>query len=664
MAHDVFISYSSIDKTAADTVCSILEQNGISCWIAPRNITPGFPFAEAIIDGIKAAKVFVLIYSSNSNNSKQVIKEVDRAVHHGLSIINLRLENVPMSKQLEYYISDVHWLDAVTPTLEQHLNTLCKVVQMLLTMEEVKDEDIEKVLSTGTIHHKEHIKTRTGRSEITRKKILVPAGILIVILVTVFLISLPVLKTKLPFSGAARNKSIAVLPFTNLINDPEQEYFSEGLVEEILDRLCRIAALKVISRTSSSRFKNTNLPIKEIAAALGASVIMEGSVQKSSNNIRISVQLIDAKTDTHLWSKIFSKDYADIFSIYSEVANAVAGEMKAVITAEERRLIEEPPTSDLTAYDCYLKGIFHSDKLNEKDLEIALQYFEIAKELDPEFALAYAGIARVWVCRQQMGIVQVSEAAPKSLEAIMKALELDSTQSEVQRTLAGRRVWTDWDWESGEEAFRNAIKLNPNNSLAHSAYSHLLNILGRPDEAMEQIEIALELDPLNPQIKAFYGIDLMFIHRFDDAVTAFLEALELSPLHGVALSNLPNALYFAGREQEAMEALKNFFKKLNDPDLEIVEKNFPEEGYTDIMKKIGDFRVERLKTEYIISFHIGNAYALAGEVDKAIYWLEKAYEEHDPNLPYLLNPNYDKLRDNPRFQDLARRMGLPYEIEN
>jgi len=149
MAHDVFISYSSVDRTAADTVCSILEQNGLSCWIAPRDITPGVPFAEAILKAIKEAKVFVLVYTQNSNISPQVIKEVDRAVHHGLSIITLRLEEVPMSNQLEYYISDVHWLDAMTPPLEQHIDRLARVVKMLLSKDEVKDKDIEKVIKRG-----------------------------------------------------------------------------------------------------------------------------------------------------------------------------------------------------------------------------------------------------------------------------------------------------------------------------------------------------------------------------------------------------------------------------------------------------------------------------------------------------------------------------------
>ena len=220
MAHDVFISYSSVDKTAGETVCSILEQNGISCWMAPRDITPGLDFAEAIIDGIKSSKLFILVYTASSNNSKQVIREVDRAVHFGLQVINLRLEDVPMSKQLDYYLSSVHWLDAKTPPLEEHVNKLSGVVKILIRKDDARDDDLEKAVRDGIL--------QVGQDE----------------------------------------KSIAVMPFKNMSNDPEQEYFSDGMMEEILDRLFKIGDLKVISRTSSMHYKNTDKSIKEIAREL------------------------------------------------------------------------------------------------------------------------------------------------------------------------------------------------------------------------------------------------------------------------------------------------------------------------------------------------------------------------------------------------------------
>ncbi len=665
MQHDVFISYSSIDKSIADTICSTLEQNGINCWIAPRDISPGVPFAEAIIDAIKESKVFILVYSANSNQSSQVIKEVDRAVHHGLAIITLRLEDVPMSKQLEYYISDVHWLDALTPPVEQHINRLAGVVKMLMSKDEVKNDDIEKTIRKGTLHLGKTGKslTGTGRHKHPWGKTGITVAVIITVLVVALLLISPLLKQKVSSSESAMDKSIAVLPFHNLSGDPEQDYFSEGMMDEILDRLFKVGDIKVISRTSSMLYKNSGLPLKEIAAELGVTAILEGSVRKAGNMVRITVQLIDARNDTHLWSEIYDDDMSDlshIFSIQSEVAQSVARELKAVIAPEEIKLIEKIPTTDLTAYNAYLNGQFFLSKDTPKDFDRAMQYFELAIEKDPEFGLAYAGVARVWNTRKQAGLAKVSEATPKAEAAIKRALELDSTLSDVHRTLAGLRTWTRWDWKGGEESFRKAIELNPNSADAHSAYSHLLNILGRPDEAMKHIETALELDPLNSRIRSFYGVNLMFVHRYDEAVKAFREALDLSPTQGIAVINIVNALYLGGREEEALEMLRSRWKD-NSVYLKAIDEGNAEMGFKGAMKKLAGLRAENTNITQVSQTSPAQYYTWAGDVENALYWLEQAYEERDPNLPYLLIPVYDGLRDQPRFQEIARKMNLPYK---
>lgn len=516
----------------------------------------------------------------------------------------------------------------------------------------IKDPVVNSQIERGrvTVHE-------TRRRKIPWKKYAVPAVIAAIVLIVTLIILLPGIKKSSGVSSAT-GKTIAVLPFKNLSSDSEQEYFSEGLVEEILDRLCRVGGLKVISRTSSGRYKDTFLSLKEIASELGASAIMEGSVQKNGNNIRITIQLIDAKTDTHLWSRIYDKSFSDIFSIYSDVSKAVAKELHATITPQEKKLIAKVPTTDMAAYDAYFMGKFHVRQLNQKDYEMAMQFFELAIEKDPKFALAYAGISRVWASRQQMGLIKPEDAAPKAEAAIMKALELDSTQSEVHNTLAAIKVWTRWDWKGGEASFRKAIELNPNNADAHSVYSHLLLILGRHDEAMNHIETALELDPLNPKIQSFYGIDLMFLHRYDDAVTAFQKALELNPLQGVAESITP-ALFLAGREEEAFKMAKNRWKN-NKEYLRALDEGYAEAGFRGGCKRLADFRADNLKTTYSNPIALLTTYSMAGDTVNALFWLEKAYEEHSPSVPYLLNPLYDNFRDNPRFQAIARKMNLPY----
>jgi len=363
-----------------------------------------------------------------------------------------------------------------------------------------------------------------------KKTLLVISGVLFSVIVT--FVALTVFNVIKFNSRAKGDISIAVLPFTNPGNDTAQEYISYGLVEEILDRLCRIGNLKVISHTSSARFKNSDLSLKEIASMLGASAILEGSVQKSGNKLRIIVQLIDAKTDTHLWSNKYDNVLSDIFSIYSEVAQTVARELNAVINPEEKQLIEKIPTDNLEAYEAYLKGQFFLYKSYYpyyNNLDSALKYFEKAKDIDPAYAQAYAGICDVWAFKQQGLTVTAADGNAKSMAAIMKAIELDSTISEVQYSLAHKRTWGLWDWEGAETAFKKSISLNPNNAIAHAVYSNLLIFVGRPEEAMEHIELALKLDPMNTIILLFYSLDLIALGKFDEAIEDYNRVIAMKP---------------------------------------------------------------------------------------------------------------------------------------
>jgi TolB-like protein len=274
------------------------------------------------------------------------------------------------------------------------------------------------------------VEKEIGKRRIPLIKVAVPMVILTVILIAGLLILPPVIK-KLSERSSAIGKSIAVLPFVNLSNDPEQEYFSDGMVDAILDRLFKVGDLNVTSRTSSMSYKNTKLTFKEIAHELGVSAILEGSVQKIGNNVRIIVQLIDTKTNTHLWSETYDRDLSDIFSIQSEIAQNVAQKMKAVIKPQIKNLIEKSPTSNIEAYEAYLQGVYYWRKLTQNDLGTAMKYFELAKEKDPEYALAYAGIGFVWLGLVQGGFALPTEARPKVNAALATALKIDSTLDQI-----------------------------------------------------------------------------------------------------------------------------------------------------------------------------------------------------------------------------------------
>ena len=548
MAHDVFLSYSSIDKTAADTVCSILEQNGISCWIAPRDITPGLDFAEAIIDGIKSSKLFILVYSSNSNNSKQVIREVDRAVHLGLPVINLRLEDVPLSKQLEYYLSSVHWLDAMTPPLEKHIKTLSGVVLSLLRKGDAGDDDLKKAIRDGTL--------RVGQDK----------------------------------------KSIAVLPFINDSPDQENTYFINGVMEEILNNLQKIKDLRVISRTSVEQYRDKKKPISEIAQELGVNYIVEGSGQKYGNSFRLRAQLIMAKHESHLWGESFQQkinNVEDIFNIQIRIAESIAEELKAVISPEEKRLIEKIPSADLEVYEEYLKATYRAD-LSRESLTKALEFLNSAVVKDPDLALLYAGLTKVWMGIQQMGYEPPEVAAPKIFENLNKALELDPDLAELHYFSAMIAHLMEWDWEKSEKEFLMALAINPNDSLSRVIYSQLLAVLQRNDEALAQGKLAYSLDPLNPNMKVWYAATLMATGDFKTGLSLAEEVVALDPGNYMANNAIMMAACRSKEYDKVLRAEKYLLPVLTGKNtFKEIEVIYGEHGivvaYDEIMKHLEEY---------------------------------------------------------------------------
>jgi len=459
-------------------------------------------------------------------------------------------------------------------------------------------------------------------------------------------------------------KSVAILPFKNDSKDEENTYFINGLMEEILNNLQKIKDLRVISRTSVEQYRNQTKPIPEIAKELGVNYIMEGSGQKYGNAFRLRTQLIMAAKESHLWGESYQQkinEVEDIFRIQSQIAESIATELKAIITPQEKQLIEKIPTKELEAFDAYLKGQFYWRKLTPNDLETAMQYFELAKEKDPKYALAYAGICDVWIGRQQMGIAPPSEAGPKAFEAATKALELDSMRAEVHYSMAIMKVWGMWDWEGGELTFKKANELNPNYAEGHAFYAHLLNILGRPEEALKHGEESLKLDPLNPLLKSLYSADLMFARLYDEAIIAAREALKMDPSAPVALTMLAMALYQTKKYEESLEPLKKIWVSIygNAEFGQIIDQSYITEGYTGALNKGADKLLMQSKNTYINPFEITILYLMAGNTEKALECIEMAYELRDPNLPYLHFPIYDSLRDEPRFQDLWRKLNLP-----
>jgi TolB-like protein len=462
-------------------------------------------------------------------------------------------------------------------------------------------------------------------------------------------------------------KSIAVLPFRNDSHDSTTAIFMDGVMEEILNRLQAIKELTPISRSSVEQYRKSTKSLPEIAMERHVNYLVEGSGQKFGDSIILRVQLIEIRNgrERHLMGSSFRQKLENantFFNIQSLVAQGIASELNAKITPQEKKLIEKFPTDNLEAYKTYLKGQYYLNKFTPADLDSAMHYFELAKNIDHDYALAYTGICDVWSYRQQWGLVSPAEGNPKSMEAVMRAYDLDSNNAVVQYTLAGKKVWGLFDWSAGESGFKKSISLNPNSAMTHAAYSHLLNILGRPEEAMEQIDVALKLDPMNPFITTFYAVDLFMARKYKEAIRAFDEALDLSPGYPFALTNLWQAYIVAGQTEEAYATLKSFWSMVDPESVKSLEQGYSKDGFRGAMislaGRLGGIWTKN-QNQFFAPTDVAILYCLAKESDKAICWLEQAYNFRDPNMTYLLFPAYDNLRNDPRFKDLCQRMNLP-----
>ena len=467
-----------------------------------------------------------------------------------------------------------------------------------------------------------------------------------------------------PVDTSKLEKSVAILPFKNDSTDEENTYFINGLMEEILNNLQKIKDLRVISRTSVEQYRNQTKPIPEIAKELGVNYIVEGSGQKYGNVFRLRTQLIMAAKESHLWGESFQNkinDVEDIFTIQSQIAETIAIELKAVITPEEKVLIEKIPTKELEAYDAYLKGKFYWRSLTMNDLDTSMKYFELAKEIDPNYALAYAGICDVWVGRQQAGYSSPEEAGPKAVEAAMKALELDSSRAEVHYTLALISTWGMWDWEAGEAAFKKALEINPNHAEAHAYYSHLLYITGQPAKGMQEMDLAIKLDPFNPLLRGLNSMSLLMSNRLEEAIQAAQGALKIDPGSVVAQSTLGDSLIVAKRYEEGIEATKEAFKLFGfDEVIPAFDIGYAKDGFKGAFNEVAEMLIEISKSKYVMPLMIYSSYLYGGNNEKALDWMDKGFETHDPNLPYLLAyPLFYPLHAEPRFQEIARKMNLP-----
>jgi eukaryotic-like serine/threonine-protein kinase len=454
-------------------------------------------------------------------------------------------------------------------------------------------------------------------------------------------------------------RSLAVLPLENLSRDPEQEYFADGMTEALISNLARIRALRVISRTSVMRFKGTRKSLPEIGRELNVDGIIEGSVLRSGDRVRITAQLVAASSDAHLWAQDYERDARDVLSLQGEVARAIAKEIRVAVSPQEQAQLAKSHPVDPEAHRLYLLGRYWWNKRNPEGFQKALEYFDQAVAKDPGFAAAYAGLSDTYTNMGFYHVLRPREAFPKARAAAVKALELDDSLAEAHASLGNIDLNYDRNWAAAEKSFQTSIQLNPGYPSAHQWYSLLLSAQGRLDEAAAEIRRAQELDPLSLIIDQNIGLQLYYARRYDDAIQQYRRILEMDPGFRITRLMLLYAYAELGMFREAIAE----GKKASAGDLQ----NRAALAY--VHARAGDraqaFRLlEDLTASYglddIPPQSIAIVYTGLGEKDEAFAWLNKAYDERTPFALFLKpSPYYDPLRSDPRFAELLRRVGLP-----
>jgi TolB-like protein len=462
-------------------------------------------------------------------------------------------------------------------------------------------------------------------------------------------------------AGPAEAIRLAVMPFVNLTGDPEQDYLSDGLTEELIAQLGGLhpQGLRVIARGSVMRYKRRDTPIDQVGRELRVEYVLEGSARQEAGRIRITAELIQVRDQIQLWARTYERELTGILALQSDVARDVAGALALKLLPAEQARLANARAVNPEAYDAFLKGTHARQSLTQGTLDAAERYYTLAVEKDPTYAAAWAGIARVWTGRQQMGFAPPREAWREAKAAALKALELDGNEWEAHRALAGILTWGDWDWPAAERKWSQLLALNPDNAEALQGYSHFLMNVGRPGEAMARIERALEIDPLSVRTQSFYAADLVYARRYDEAIAAARAALRLQADAPVARNALYQALVLEGRFDEALAMDREQFA--GDPELAAaLERGAAESGYAGAQRRLAEAWSGRYaKPGGSRAIALARRWLYAGDRDRAIQWLERAYEDRDGNMPYITEPTYDSLRADPRFQDLLRRMNLP-----
>jgi TolB-like protein len=541
----VFLSYASRDTEIANTVCRELESRGIRCWIAPRDVAPGALYADAIVRAINESRVLLIVLSQSAVGSSHVGREVERAASKRKQIIALRIDAANLSPELEYFLSNSQWIDVAALGMPGALAKLTDAVG--------RDS-----ATSSTAHPLQGASvTQVGKRSVGLSKRVVVAAIVIVVVAaaTLAMRFWPSRhgSAQAPAIAQISDKSIAVLPFADMSQKKDQEYFGDGMAEEILDSLAKVPGLYVIGRTSSFQFKGKNDDLRKIGEALGAAHVVEGSVRRSGNRIRVTAQLVRAADGAHEWSESYDRDVGDAIEVQREIAASLSRALQVTVEAGP---LSSTGAKSPAAYDLLLRGLQAYEHFDKVGLEQAADYFRQALDLEPAFTRAAESLALSHLVLADDGFVATQEGWERARRDADRLVSSNARSAMGHGLLARIHTDYDWDWEAARREAAASLAIDPHSTIGHYAAGALSNALGKWADAESQFRAALSTDPLNPDLHQILGSVLYGAGRYEEAAAEHRRAIELDPSFTFGHFELAMDLLALGQAEAALPEMQ------------------------------------------------------------------------------------------------------------
>jgi TolB-like protein/Flp pilus assembly protein TadD len=640
----VFISYASHDAGLAQKVCSALEAVGVPCWIAPRNVVPGMLYADGIVHAIDESSILVLILSGQAIASAHVGREIERAVSKRRPVVALRIDAAPLTPAFEYFLNQSQWIEG-----GESDTAIARLVSAVR-------QHLLAASATSQANPDHGSSVPLNRTTLGRRGWLLAAAVVVVALAGAYLWVSNVSRSKHETTASnvvISDKSIAVLPFTDMSEKKDQEYFADGMAEEIIDLLVKVPGLKVISRTSSFQFKGRGTDLRTVGEQLGVYYVLEGSVRKSGDRVRVTAQLINSHDGTHLLSETYDRSFSDVLKMQDEIAMALVRALQIEVSTgglESRATLRNP-----LAYSLYLQGLHAFDADDQAGFEQAVSNFQQALDLDPSFADAASMLASSYFVLGQFGFMSPGVAFEKARRAAQHSLELDPNLAGGHANLAEIYRAYDWNWQAADREILLARGLAPNDPDVLFIAAVQAQTLGHWDDALEFVNKSLALDPLDAPAYMVLNFVQLGRGRLKEAEAAIRRTIEINPTYSHGHYFLGIVLLARGQTELAVAEM---LKDTQEP----TRLGGSAMAYFALGRKADSDRAlaQMLERQANHPYFIAQVYAYRGETEEALKWLERAYAQKDASLVLLKSQErFMKLPGDPRYKAFLKKMNLP-----